>query len=432
MYHEPMVALERSGSLENQNEFQTPFCNAILKEFTKQYPEKREAIKTVLKEIDAQAIHNIDVFQSTKFPGVRFSHSKLTVTQEFVEKLGSFQFPNTPPSASPEATGRGEETEGEPRAKRHDYFLFTAMNPPPGGHALTVQDVAIDRFIRLLPLVAGALSRGEKPPEANVYLLGDTTGLGGTVTTEWVQGVKDRGFDQDGELYAEFIKQVELKNVETGREPHIVLQGVSKGAVVAEKTSKHLPKNLLAHTQRLLDNPAGDHGDEAILERARKGLQVLIGYKSESDYHSKGGIMQTLGAYGGPFTRFLTSHLAKEKNIPEDSRGQQLLKWRVVFSDVWNLVKGSSLDTEETRSFIRRGIDDPVTESETRTRDVQEKVKGGIPVPFFSSGKSSEVPFKGRHFFIYDRYHRWSTILDFVKSAKNIKPEDWKYRTIEN
>ncbi|WP_225062937.1 hypothetical protein, partial [Bacteroides thetaiotaomicron] len=62
--------------------------------------------------------------------------------------------------------------------------------------------------------------------------------------------------EEHGKLYAEFIKKHEPP--EKG-DAHIVLQGVSKGAIVAERTSQYLPKELQKSTQRLLDNPAGDH-----------------------------------------------------------------------------------------------------------------------------------------------------------------------------
>ncbi|OGG79753.1 hypothetical protein A3A39_04505 [Candidatus Kaiserbacteria bacterium RIFCSPLOWO2_01_FULL_54_13] len=419
------MSLEHPKSAEKPGEFRTPFCNAIFKEFIAQYPEKTEAIKTIFKEIDAQAIDNLDVFRSTRFPGVSFSYSKLTVTPALIEKLGSLQFSETPTAAISETPEKTEGAEADPNAKRHDYFLFTAMNLPPGGHAFTAQDVAIDRFLRLIPLVAVPLARGEKPPQVNIYFLGDTTGLGGSVTPKWLIGTQLRGFNQDGELRAEFIKKVENAEPETEDKPHIVLQGVSKGAIIAEKTSRYLPQHLRKHTQRLLDNPAGDHGDEAILDRARKGLQVLAGYRRELAYHAGSNMMQNLSAEGGPFIRYFSNYLATKKGVPEDNRSQRSLKWGVVLSEVGNLVKGTSLDTQEVRSFIRRGIDDPVTKSDARTREVQEKVARGIPHPFFQRGRSSEIPFKGRHFFIYHRYHRWSTILDFAQKAGRGKKWDW-------
>jgi|SRR3989344_2195063 len=416
---------ERSRSPEEVGEFRTPFCNVTLKEFVKSYPEQREALRTVLKEIDTQAIENFDVFHSKEFPDVSFSYSRLTVTPEIVKKLATQNSPDTVPAPTDAETD--EKVEGKEEglnAKRHDYFLFAALVLPPDGHAFTAQDLAIDRYIRLMSRVAAALSRGETPPEVNVYLLGAPTGLGGSVTPEWKKKLEENGFEEYGKLYAEFIKQHEPSDPAQGKEPHIVLQGASKGAIVAEKTSHYLPEKLLAHTQRLLDNPIGDHTDQPRVIRWLKGAQIAPGFAIEFMHHKSSDIMKGLMAQGGVFIKYLS----KEKGIPEDGKEQASLKRWTAAAEVLAFIKGTPLDTEKTRSFIRRGISDPVTYSSQREHEVREKIEGGTRIPFFQRGRSVEVPFKGRHMFIYDRYHRWSTILDFAKNWKNIKPEDWKLK----
>src|SRR3989344_9241456 len=84
---------ERSRSLEEAGEFRTPFCNVTLKEFVKSYPEQREALRTVLKEIDTQAIKNFGIFHSKESPDVSFSYSKLTVTPEIIRRLAAQSTP---------------------------------------------------------------------------------------------------------------------------------------------------------------------------------------------------------------------------------------------------------------------------------------------------------------------------------------------------
>ncbi|OGF81078.1 hypothetical protein A2930_00715 [Candidatus Giovannonibacteria bacterium RIFCSPLOWO2_01_FULL_45_34] len=411
--------LEQSAeTIEPQKESQekpklhTPYYEVTLKEFAEAHPEKAEAMKTVLDEIDKQGIKNFDVFRSEAMPGVAFSHTKLTITPELINKLSkNSNVAETEPQAKEDdVEGKEEKTD----AKRQDYFLFTAFAPPPDGHAFTVQDVAIDRYIRLLPRVAGALKRGEKPPEVNVHLLGAPTGMGGAVTEEWIENIKKNGLDAHAKLYSEFINGQEPEN---GKDVHVVLQGVSKGAVVAEKTSKYLSEKLQKNTQRLLDNPAGEHEQK---EMWTKGKQVVQGLAAETLWRMVADSkMKDLMKLGGPFAE----KLAEEKNIPKDGNEQKKLKLKAALAEGLALFKGSPLNTENTRSFIRRGIYDPLTFTPKRLFDIWRKggkEKGSFPM--FQKGRSLEVPFKSLgHFFFYNRFDRWNKILGYSENAAEKK-----------
>jgi|SRR3989344_966058 len=407
-----MASLEQPKSIEEKQEFQTPFCNVTLKEFTEAHPEKREAMRTVLKDIDAQAMDNFEIFNSERFPGVSFSFSKLTVSSEIIERLAAQKNTGTPPDQKDENAEIEEGKEEGVGAKRHDYFLFTAFAPPPDGHALTVQDVAIDRYIRLIPRVANALKLGEKPPEVNVYLLGAPTGLGGSVTEEWIEEIKENGLEKYGEMYAEFVEQHEAEHAE----PHVVLQGVSKGAIIAERTSKYLPEELQEKTQRLLDNPAGHHEQTPVI-RWLKGAQVALGLAGEGVARMVfDDSMKSLMKQGGA----LTENLKKTKGIPDDEAVQTKLKQSAALAEGLALMKGSPLDTESTRSFIRRAIYDPLTISPTWLHEVWKKSSEGKKAQFFKKGRSVESSFKGHHMLFYNRYHRWSTILDFAQNSQRV------------
>ncbi|MDP2668449.1 MAG: hypothetical protein Q8P07_01265 [bacterium] len=404
---------QSAETIEPQKESQekpglhTPYYEVTLKEFAEAHPEKAEAMKTVLDEIDEQGIKNFDVFRSETMPGVAFSHTKLTVTPELINKLSkNYAVTETGPEAKEDnAEGREEKTD----AKRQDYFLFTAFAPPPDGHAFTVEDMAIDRYIRLLPRVAGALKRGEKPPEINVHLLGAPTGMGGSVNEEWIKNIKKNGLDAHAKLYSEFINGQEPPD---DKDVHVVLQGVSKGAVIAEKTSKYPHEDLQKNTQRLLDNPAGEH------EKGRwlKGAQVAAGLAGETVSRMLfDDTMKNLMKLGGLFTE----RLQEEKNIPKDGDEQKKLKLKAALAEGVALLKGSPLDTENTRSFIRRGIKDPLTFTPKRLLEVWKKggkEKGSFPM--FQKGRSLEVPFNSPgHFFIYNRFERWNKILGYSEDT---------------
>lgn len=407
-FDQPAEVPEPQKKSQEKPKLHTPYYEVTLKEFAEAHPEKADAMKTVLDEIDEQGIKNFSIFRSEAMPGVAFSHTKLTVTPELIERLSK-----NSAVAEMEQTEKKEEDEGKEEktdAKRQDYFLFTSFSPPPDGHAFTPQDVAIDRYIRLMPRVAGAIKRGETPPEVNVHLLGAPTGLGGSVNEEWIENIKKNGLDGPAKLYAEFINGREPAD---GKDVHIVLQGASRGAIIAEKTSKYLHEELQKNTQRLLDNPVGSHEKGQWL----KGAQVVAGLGGEIIARILfDDTMKNLMKLGGPFAE----KLAEEKNIQKDGDEQKKLKLKAALAEGLALVKGSPLDTENTRSFIRRGIKDPSTFTPKKLFEIWKK--GGKETgkfPMFQKGKSLEVPFKSSgHFFFYNRFDRWNKILGYSENAK--------------
>ena len=48
-------------------EFETPFHGPTLEAFSKEFPEKKDALDAALTEFDAQSIKNFDGYHSKKF-----------------------------------------------------------------------------------------------------------------------------------------------------------------------------------------------------------------------------------------------------------------------------------------------------------------------------------------------------------------------------
>lgn len=396
-------------------ELHTPYYSVTLEAFSKEFPEQRAELKTVLDEIDKQGLENFASYKSEEMQGVSFSYTKLAVTPELIKRLSLPEVQNGQQVAG-EIAKEDESTDEEKiSAKRQDYFLFTSFGLPPDGHAFVAGDIGIDRFIRMMPRVARPMSKGEEVPSVNIYLLGAPTGFAGSVTPQWIDQVKKEGLEAHAKLYAEFIKKHEPVKDDNR---HIVLQGVSKGAVVAEKTSKYLPEEVQKDTQRLLDNPAGDHEKGQYI----KGAEVVIGMVGETVARTlfDNDIMKPLMKVGGPFI----DQLSEKTGIAKDDREQSKLKWKAVLAESLALIKGSPMDTESTRSFIRQGIMDPLTFSPKRLFDIWKKERKsnqedqGATFPMFAKGKTLEVPFKGEHFFIYNAYKRWNKILEYVESRQ--------------
>ncbi|OGE38398.1 hypothetical protein A3B45_00825 [Candidatus Daviesbacteria bacterium RIFCSPLOWO2_01_FULL_39_12] len=396
----------------------------ILKEFGEKVPEKTAVLQIAFDEFDRQAIKNFESYGSSIYPGVAFSFTKVSITPELIRKMSahvsemklSVEQLETPVDDEFE---KEEGHEEKTTVSRQDFFLFTAFGIPPGSNAFTVEDVALDRFIRLLPRVARAIKQGETPPEINIYLLGSPYGFAGRVTPEWIKLLKANGFEEYGRLYAEFIQQQEqIQPEQQLKNTHIVLQGKSKGAIIADKTSHYLSEDLQRVTQRLLDSPAGHHNPESIM-RWFKGAQVAVGLAVETLFSKYfDDLMKSMNRQDQAFLE----NLSKTSNIPMDDKEQMRLKLEAALADGLLLLRGSPLDTENNRSFIRQGIYDPLTFSPKRIFDIWQrhrKNKGGFVS--FSEGRSLQAPYRSAHFSIHKRFERWKTILDYCQGATKNK-----------
>lgn len=418
-----MEATEVAANQVKEGSFRAPYCNAIFEEFSKKVPEKKDALATVFGEFDKQAVGNFGSFESTIHTGVMFSFTKVSVTPELIKRLsdsssGTSIVDNQSAAniEQPEEEGREEGVD----ASRQNYYLFTAFGVPPGSNAFTVSDIGLDRFIRLMPRVARAVRAGEVPPEINIYLLGSPYGFGGKVTQEWIDSLGKNGFAEEGRMYAEFIEKHESTG-DRGKK-HIVLQGKSKGAIIADETSKLLSPELQNITQRLLDSPAGHHNPNTIM-RWFKGAQVAIGLSAETIFHLlSDDLLKSVAKQDAPFLAWLS----KAAKIAEDDPVQKSLKKKAAFAEGWLTIKGSPLDTEKNRSFIRQGLLDPLTFSPKRWLLTWGKRLFNKNKYFFhDEGRALQASYNSGHFSLHKRFDRWKTILDFCQNPNKISKPDW-------
>lgn len=330
------------------NRIRSPYSEVYEQEFLKVHPEDEAAADVIFEDLDKQILDSYESYRSEAYPGVAFSHTALRITPELIKKIRA-----TDPNSTPLPEGSLKPA----TSKDQKWFLFTAWSLPPGGDALTVGDLGIDRFMRLLPTVARAIKANEIPPNAEINLMGSPTGFGGEVNQAWIDAIKTEGFDAYGKLYAEYVKKNVPDDPAKLANTRIVLQGVSKGTIVADKTFEHLTPEIQAHTQELIDNPAGNHKATPIIKYL-SGLKVFSGLIGETVVRLAGdptmrGLMKRDKAF--------YKAVSDQKGITPDSPEQTKFKRDAVIHEGLRLLSGTPLDTEDNRMFVRRSTTDPLT-----------------------------------------------------------------------
>lgn len=388
-------------------DLRTPYCVAMMEKAEKKIPDVKQEMKIILGEIDRQAVDNFGLFKPVQFPGTEISYIKLTVGADLIHKIAGAE--SELPIDQEGASGKNEIA-----------FLFTAMGKPPDGNAFTAQDMGIDRFIRNIPKVAHAIKRGEPVPNVEIYLLGSGTGYGEKASQNLIDQINERGLEVRGEIYAEFIEKA-LAGKDLGN-TSVLLQGVSMGTTTADKTFDHLPDPIKGITQRLFDNPAGTH-NPSTLSNVVRGGQAIAGLGAEfAARELLDPVAKALGRTKIPFRNYLY----EQKGIKEDTPLEKKAKDDLFRAAGFKLVQGSPLNTDE-RSYIRRGIKDPLTTTPARIINVamrkgrkiqtHEGKEATIQVPMDQKGRALEVPINRTHFFIYENFPRWKQIINDCKNV---------------
>lgn len=399
--------LQREQRPQEPSSFKTPYCQVTFEQAQKAIENGKVTIKTqdqdkphvitgeekpaivnglraAFAEIDNQVVENFGVFESRDSQGVGISYSRLRITPDVVKRIKAAKAGQTE-KPDDKSQSVSEDKDQKPLRRNQVYFIFTPFGLPPDASAFTVQDGAIDRFFRELPLVARALRNGESPPSIDIYLVGYPTGFGGRVTKEYVQALKTRGLSANGPIYSEFVEEMLRGIIIDGsiqKQTHVVLQGLSMGAVNADWTYRNLPDQIRSITHGLMDVPAGDHANPLRGAQVAAGMALETGARMAFD-----PMMKSLMRLGGPFMEYMH----QKTGIPKDNAEQKSLKADALKRTGLALLRGSPLDTEhgglklQTKYFIRTADLDPLTTDPVR---LWKSMKGKIMSLFGRRTKS--------------------------------------------
>lgn len=282
------------------------------------------------------------VWESKKYPGVRFLAAQVHVSRDWIKKLS----PNKKESAF--------EIRG--RIRRQVRFGEPALGNKLDGSGLSALDMAFSPILDMTNMISSQIERGDEPIEADYYALGSPSAIGGTTTeafNEAVRKAKDNGigFDPYGEIYAEFMKDHLPNTEEELKSTRVVLEGVSKGTITADRTLHHLTEDIKARTQVLLDNPAGVHGHN-IPTRIGRGLNMLLFLGEAGVRLGTNNMAKTLDKTQPQFYK----DIAKKLEIPEPDEEQKKLKGHLSKTfrglETSTLVHGAPIHKRE-RKFVR-------------------------------------------------------------------------------
>ncbi len=372
-------------------------------------PEEAEDLHQLIAEIDRQMVENLDIVESTKFSGVSYTHTKISITPETINRIYGRQDQNQELSLDQPAEEQQEPT-------RHTIVQFGSFGIPPEGHALSMGDQIIDRAIRESSLVSNRMD-SQQPAEVTIEVLGSPTGFGGAVTPEWGDAIKQQGQQAYVELYSEYLNQnvlpdLDHKTAEQQQQlmqnQQLTFQGTSRGAIIAYKLGQAMPEEVQKNLSILMDNPAGHHKDEKF--RWLKGLKLPVGLVGE--FLGRAVFDDTLKSLmAGDNQRVQV--MSQKLNLldREDQADQDKMKQSITLSEGLGLISGQSLEGQSMRAYIRWATEDPLRLNGLRKLKLLHKKFDSLAGLQDREHGIRAYAHRGTHFFSpYKNYRRWRTI----------------------
>lgn len=399
---ESSTAFQETGDFSEfaSQKLKSPYFDSAMYTVHKEVPEREREIAGVLRSVDDLMADHLSVFESKEFPGVIVPYSRVPV-KEVVE----------------ENFGLGGENQ-EPGPKKTE-IVFCGFAKPPGGHPYTAGDIVYDRVLGAIPEIVGPIRRSWKKPEpvpnVEVISLGSPNGMGGKVTAGWVDGLEKEGFDEYAKLYAEMVRSLEGVS-----ESEVLFNGMSMGATVAEKTARNL--SSWKAIKVIMDNPVTSHG---YVSRIIKSLQIPAGFLGEAGLKTvfnKNVKMEV--AQEEEFNNQYRQELIARGISGSDSTDQSELKGTAVRTDIIMMVKGTPLDNDEVRVYIRRGNTDPTTISPVNlARVFARSIKSKGIIQDTKRLGIKEYPIQTTHFINRWRVGKWGRVVDMAKDIDKPFPE---------
>lgn len=347
---------EREHGLE-QPKLEAPYVTAVKARVGELvWPEQSQEFNSFFDLINQELMgqgegKGLFVWESKKYSGVKFLAGHIHIDEDWVKRLSKSEIKDLP-------------IKKRRRIKSYARFIQPALGGGKDGSGLSALDMAFSPALDITHTIATAIKNGEEPPTGDIYLLGSPTAIGGKTTLMFnvrinASRLQDLGFDPYGEIYAEFMQDHLPKNVEELQSTKVVLEGISKGAITADKTANHLIDEVKKRTQVLLDNPAGIHGN-SLPTKIGRGANMLLflveaGVREKITRNITG---RTLSKTQPQFYRDITQKL----NLEEDSEEQKKLKGELAKFEYLTLWHGNPINKKE-KKYIKVSSPDTANSS---------------------------------------------------------------------
>lgn len=359
----------------------------------------RRKIIAILEDTDNQGISNFSVYNSSKFPGVKFPVTSVNLNR-FLGLI--FQSDQTQPI----------EPSKESEFKRV-YLVMPGFSWPRAGHPFTPWDIVYDRVFRALPKIARAKASSQTLEQTEIIILGSPNSWWGSVTPEWVDQLKTNGLSPYSNLYSEYLDTQLLP--ENRAKTSLILQGISLGAAVAKFTSEELAnlKPQLASIRLRMDNPVGLTSLPNLSQ-----VQIILGFLGEGTartiFTNRG---KAIARDEGPFYKVANKVLSERGIIPNDQDFQTSLKETAAKTDIINLLHGSKPQPgDQVRSYSTQGVYDPLSFSLDRLSKACD-LKSAGKNPIISLPNGLEVLTGSTHFVDRIRVKKWAASVDLSQKT---------------
>lgn len=217
---------------ESRKETGIPVIDATMKrcEALENDEEILERVKLYLEEYLTEEINNTRIFSSEKYD-VSFAYTVVRL-RDIAEKI----FDRL---ALPMLEPRSESQEEAGGASKKEVIFGTFFSVGVG-HPYHWMEHGMDQIAKKIPESLRRLSRGQEPEDVEIYGVGSPCGELGIVSDDFLEETGDKPFDKLGEVYAEFVSQL---NLDDEKKKTIDLWGVSMGASMAATTANSLIEN---------------------------------------------------------------------------------------------------------------------------------------------------------------------------------------------
>jgi hypothetical protein len=387
--------VEISPELKITSRYQRPILSAV----EEIYPRHSAAVEKILQNLDGQGVANYDFYYPENFPGVRIPYTRVSVNETAQSIVG---FPD-------------RRLSGE----RIVLALFQPWCLPPAGHPFDLWGEIYHRSFQTL--IRTTPRNDAQVPQYDIYSIGLPHSFSGTVTEDWLEGLRKQGFSQYGQTYAQLLRENVLNtahNVST-----ITLEGLSMGAVLADKTAVALPE--LADEDRLklfFYIPTGFHSP---IQRLYKSVQLPLGFFGEVGFRRS--LDKNFKVETDAENNFLGAmRVELEKKGMTFDEESSALKTEAGKIDGINLLKGTQLESVVPITTVR-GAFDPVNSNPVLAAGelLRVAIRGrngenesiGSKLRIIHRGNQTEFIVHGSHYINYNeaRVKSWMRALSTLQ-----------------